>query len=413
MTGNVAMVFTTDEQWGATVVAVHAAVRPGGRFVFETRIPERQAWLELDAVVHVRAGRSGRRRFGRLLGRGPGRAAAVRDVPTGVRVRVRRCHPHVRLDARFRSRERSRDTGSGRVHRRPGPRRSQQPRPGARVHRPSGLTSGASPASRAKPRQRHRQSTSARPASRIQLELVVDRRQPVLGIVGGATDGGEELGVRAGCGRLDDLEVGERAARRELGGDLAEQRPLAVVGEMVDGEPRHDEVEACLVGDGSSRSQRRTRPDRRRRSAPGRGRAWARSGRRRRPADGRPLRSPVRPTARRRSRGRAPTVARAADDSASTRSPARRGASRPMRSRYQPTWSSSPQPPTGVAGPRRPSSDHARRPTVGPTAIASATACRAARGTAAVALTALGRVVGGSGRCSARRTRPRRRVGPG
>ena len=46
MTGNVAMVFTTDEQWGATVAAVHAAVRPGGRFVFETRIPERQAWLE-------------------------------------------------------------------------------------------------------------------------------------------------------------------------------------------------------------------------------------------------------------------------------------------------------------------------------------------------------------------------------
>jgi SAM-dependent methyltransferase len=45
MTGNVAQVFTTDEQWAATLRGVHAALRPGGRLVFETRDPARQAWL--------------------------------------------------------------------------------------------------------------------------------------------------------------------------------------------------------------------------------------------------------------------------------------------------------------------------------------------------------------------------------
>jgi SAM-dependent methyltransferase len=45
MTGNVAQVFTTDEQWSATLRGVWAALRPGGRLVFETRDPARQAWL--------------------------------------------------------------------------------------------------------------------------------------------------------------------------------------------------------------------------------------------------------------------------------------------------------------------------------------------------------------------------------
>src|SRR4051812_18066278 len=46
MTGNVAQVFLSDESWAAALGAVHAALRPGGRLVFETRRPERQAWRD-------------------------------------------------------------------------------------------------------------------------------------------------------------------------------------------------------------------------------------------------------------------------------------------------------------------------------------------------------------------------------
>jgi SAM-dependent methyltransferase len=46
MTGNVAQVFLTDDEWSATVSGVRAALRPGGRFVFETRDPARRAWEE-------------------------------------------------------------------------------------------------------------------------------------------------------------------------------------------------------------------------------------------------------------------------------------------------------------------------------------------------------------------------------
>lgn len=44
MTGNVAQVFLTDDEWHATLVAVATALRPGGRFVFESRDPARRAW---------------------------------------------------------------------------------------------------------------------------------------------------------------------------------------------------------------------------------------------------------------------------------------------------------------------------------------------------------------------------------
>jgi SAM-dependent methyltransferase len=44
MTGNVAQVFVSDEDWAATLRGAHAALRPGGRLVFETRDPARQAW---------------------------------------------------------------------------------------------------------------------------------------------------------------------------------------------------------------------------------------------------------------------------------------------------------------------------------------------------------------------------------
>lgn len=45
MTGNVAQVFVEDAAWDATLRAAHAALEPGGRLVFETRDPARQAWL--------------------------------------------------------------------------------------------------------------------------------------------------------------------------------------------------------------------------------------------------------------------------------------------------------------------------------------------------------------------------------
>jgi SAM-dependent methyltransferase len=46
MTGNVAQVFRTDGEWAAALRAIHAALRPGGRLVFESRDPARKAWLE-------------------------------------------------------------------------------------------------------------------------------------------------------------------------------------------------------------------------------------------------------------------------------------------------------------------------------------------------------------------------------
>ncbi|MET7834365.1 class I SAM-dependent methyltransferase [Micromonospora sediminicola] len=46
MTGNVAQVFRTDDDWERTLRGVHAALRPGGHLVFETRRPGRRAWEE-------------------------------------------------------------------------------------------------------------------------------------------------------------------------------------------------------------------------------------------------------------------------------------------------------------------------------------------------------------------------------
>lgn len=44
MTGNVAQVFLTDAEWTATLHGIRGALAPGGRFVFETRRPERRVW---------------------------------------------------------------------------------------------------------------------------------------------------------------------------------------------------------------------------------------------------------------------------------------------------------------------------------------------------------------------------------
>jgi SAM-dependent methyltransferase len=45
MTANVAQVFLSDDDWSETITAIHAALQPGGRFVFETRNLAEQAWL--------------------------------------------------------------------------------------------------------------------------------------------------------------------------------------------------------------------------------------------------------------------------------------------------------------------------------------------------------------------------------
>lgn len=49
MTGNVAQVFLTDEDWAAVLRSIRAALRPGGHLVFETRRPEFRAWEQWAA----------------------------------------------------------------------------------------------------------------------------------------------------------------------------------------------------------------------------------------------------------------------------------------------------------------------------------------------------------------------------
>ena len=44
MTGNVAQVFLTDEDWAHALQGIHAALRPRGYLVFETRRPDWRAW---------------------------------------------------------------------------------------------------------------------------------------------------------------------------------------------------------------------------------------------------------------------------------------------------------------------------------------------------------------------------------
>ena len=49
MTGNVAQVFLTDQDWAQALQAIRTALRPRGYLVFETRRPGRRAWEEWAA----------------------------------------------------------------------------------------------------------------------------------------------------------------------------------------------------------------------------------------------------------------------------------------------------------------------------------------------------------------------------
>ena len=46
MTGNVAQVFVSDDDWSSTLDGIQAALRPGRLLIFESRDPDRQAWRE-------------------------------------------------------------------------------------------------------------------------------------------------------------------------------------------------------------------------------------------------------------------------------------------------------------------------------------------------------------------------------
>ena len=46
MTGNVAQVFLTDDEWEHTLRGIGTALRPGGYLAFETRRPEYRAWRD-------------------------------------------------------------------------------------------------------------------------------------------------------------------------------------------------------------------------------------------------------------------------------------------------------------------------------------------------------------------------------
>jgi SAM-dependent methyltransferase len=90
MTGNVAQVFVTDAEWASTLEATSAALRPGGRLVFETRDPAAKAWLEWHREPsYQRAVIVGRRCPG--VGRAARRRRSARLVPLDLRLRGRRC----------------------------------------------------------------------------------------------------------------------------------------------------------------------------------------------------------------------------------------------------------------------------------------------------------------------------------
>lgn len=56
MTGNVAQVFVTDDEWAAALAGIRRTLRPGGWLVFETRRPECRDWENWSTAPEVRDG---------------------------------------------------------------------------------------------------------------------------------------------------------------------------------------------------------------------------------------------------------------------------------------------------------------------------------------------------------------------
>jgi SAM-dependent methyltransferase len=54
MTGNIAQAIVDDADWATTLSGVHAALRPGGHLVFETRDPAARAWGEWTRAASYR-----------------------------------------------------------------------------------------------------------------------------------------------------------------------------------------------------------------------------------------------------------------------------------------------------------------------------------------------------------------------
>ncbi|MEV4290651.1 class I SAM-dependent methyltransferase [Nonomuraea bangladeshensis] len=54
MTANVAQAIVEPDDWAAALDGVRRALRPGGRLVFETRVPARRAWLEWNRAESYR-----------------------------------------------------------------------------------------------------------------------------------------------------------------------------------------------------------------------------------------------------------------------------------------------------------------------------------------------------------------------
>lgn len=86
MTGNVAQAIVDPQNWESTLRGVHAALRPGGRLVFETRDPAYRAWQQWKPRRNLQAHRDPERRCSRELDRTHRGALAAGELAHGYAV---------------------------------------------------------------------------------------------------------------------------------------------------------------------------------------------------------------------------------------------------------------------------------------------------------------------------------------